>query len=290
MHITPIGTEMPVRVILIVSVAMLLVSCSRGDMPDPVPDAFVEASDAYAEGDLEGAESLLRAVLAADSMNTDAWHNLSVVLLDQGRYGEAAAAAARVLTLQPRRRGAQAVLCGALLGTGNVGGAITAGELAVSIDPSDASAFNNLGRAYLEAGRFSDATVCFNTALRRVPSDPSPHFNLACIHIVAGDPASALPLLERTLSLAPAYPGARTQLAVVYGMLDLYAEAGHEAEMALAMNPRDLMAMNCLALSRQNLGMNEQAASVYKDMLPLVTDSLSRQQLLSRMEMLSGEN
>ena len=281
---------MPVRIVLIVSVAMLLVSCSRDEMPDPISDAFLDASEAYAAGDLEGAESWLRTVLTTDSMNTDAWHNLSVVLLDQGRYGEAAAAVMRVLALQPRRRGAQAVLCGARVGMGNVGGAITAGELAISIDHSDSSACNNLGRAYLEAGRLSDAAVCFNTAIRRVPSDPSPHFNLACMHIVAGEPASALPLLQRTVSLAPAYPGARTQLAVVYGMLDLYEEAGHEAEMALAMNPRDLMAMNCLALSRQNLGMNEQAASVYKDMLPLVTDSLSRQQLLSRMEMLSGEN
>jgi superkiller protein 3 len=282
--------EMPVRVFIIVSVGIMLLSCSRGEMPDPVADAFLQASDSYKAGDLEGAESLLRSVLASDSMNIDAWHNLSVVLLDQGRYGEAAAAVGRVLTLNPRRRGAQAVLCGALVGMGNVGGAITAGELAVSMDPSDASAFNNLGRAYLEAGRIQDATVCFNTAIRRVPSDPSPHFNLACIHIVAGQPASALPLLQRTVSLAPAYPGARTQLAVAYGMLELYEEAGHEAEMALAMNPRDLMAMNCLALSRQNLGMNEQAVSVYKDMLPLVADSLSREQLLARMEVLSGEN
>lgn len=287
MHITPIGMEMPVRIILIVSTAMLLVACSRGEMPDPVAEAFLKASDAYAGGDLEGAESWLRTVLENDSMNTDAWHNLSVVLLEQGRYGEAAAAIGRVLALQPRRRGAQAILCGALVGMGNVGGAITAGEYAVSTDPSDASAFNNLGRAYLEAGRLPDAAVCFNTAIRRAPSDPSPNFNLACMHIVAGAPAAALPLLQRTVSLAPAYPGARTQLAVVYGMLDLYEEAGYEAEMALAMNPRDLMAMNCLALSRQHLGMNDQAASVYKDMLPLVTDSLSREQLVSRMEMLS---
>ncbi len=275
------------RATLVVLLAMLLFACSRGEMPDPVSEAFLEASDAYAGGDLEGAEAWLRTVLATDSMNTDAWHNLSVVLLDQGRYGEAAAAAERVLTLQPRRRGTQALLCGALVGMGNVGGAISAGENAVSTDPSDASAFNNLGRAYLEAGRLQDAAACFTTAIRRAPSDPSPHFNLACMHIVAGEPAAALPLLQRTVSLAPAYPGARTQLAVVYGMLELYEQAGYEAEMALAMNPRDLMAMNCLALSRQRLGMNDQAALVYKDMLPLVTDSLSREQLVSRMEMLS---
>lgn len=275
------------RVVLFVSLAMLIVACSRDEMPDPLSEAFAKASDAYAEGDLEGAESWLRTVLATDSLNTDAWHNLSVVLLEQGRYGEAAAAVGRVLLLQPRRRGAQALLCGALVGMGNVGGAISAGELAVSTDPSDASAFNNLGRAYLEAGRLPDAAACFTTAIRRAPSDPSPHFNLACMHIVAGEPEAALPLLQHTVSLAPAYPGARTQLAVVYGMLDLYEEAGYEAEMALAMNPRDLMAMNCLALSRQNLGLFDQAALVYKDMLPLVTDSISREQLLSRMEMLS---
>ncbi|MFO7627528.1 MAG: tetratricopeptide repeat protein [Candidatus Fermentibacteraceae bacterium] len=278
------------RIITVVSAAILLLACSRGEMPDPVEDAFLKAADSYAGGDLEGAESWLRTVLAIDSMNTDAWHNLSVVLLEQGRYGEAAAAVGRVLALQPGRSGAQAVLCGALVGMGNVVGAITAGELAVSTDPSDASAFNNLGRAYLEAGRLPDAAACFTTAIRRAPSDPSPHFNLACMHILAGDPASALPLLQWTVSLSPAYPGARTQLAVVYGMLDQYGEAGYEAEMALAMNPGDLMAMNCLALSRQHLGMNDQAVSVYKDMLPLVTDSLSREQLLSRMEMLSGEN
>jgi len=282
--------EMPVRIIQVVTAAIMLVACSRGEMADPVEDAFLKAADAYSRGDLEGSESWLRSVLTADSANTDAWHNLSVVLLEQGRYGEAAAAAGRVLELQPRRRGTRALLCGALLGMGNVGGAITAGELAVSTDPSDASAFNNLGRAYLEAGRLPDAAGCFITAMRRAPSDPSPHFNLACMHIMAGEPELALPLLQQTVSLAPAYPGARTQLAVVYGMLESYEEAGYEAGMALAMNPRDLMAMNCLALSRQNLGMNDQAVSIYKEMLPLVADSLSREELLSRMEMLAGES
>lgn len=278
------------RTVLILSMTMLFMACSRGGMSDPVAEAFLKASDAYAGGDLEGAEAWLRTVLLNDSLNADAWHNLSVVLLDQGRYGEAAAAVGRALSLEPRRRGAQALLCGALVGMGNVGGAITAGEIAVSTDPSDPSAFNNLGRAYLEAGRMRDAATCFTTAIRRAPSDPSPHFNLACMHIVAGEPEAALPLLQRTVSIAPAYPGARTQLAVVYGMLDRYQEAEYEAGMALAMNPRDLMAMNCLALARQNLGMSDQAITVYKDMLPLVTDSLSREQLLFRMEMLAGED
>lgn len=252
-------------------------------------EAFGNAAQAYSQGDLEGSESWLRTVLAADSLNSDAWHNLSVVLLEQGRYGEAAAAVGRLLDIEPERRGARALLCGALVGMGNIGGAIEAGELAVSADPTDASAFNNLGRAYLEAGRPADAASSFITAIRRAPGDPSPHFNLACMHIVAGEPASALPLLQRTVSLDPDYPGARTQLAVVHGMLGSYGEAGHEAEMALAANPRDLMAMNCLALSRQNLGLCDQALELYKDMLPLVTDSLSRAEILLRIEVLEND-
>lgn len=281
--------EIHVRVVL-VALAAVFLACSRSGMPDPVEDAFLRAADAYSQGDLPAAESWLRTVLAADSLNADAWHNLSVVLLEQGRYGEAAASVGRLLVLDPDRRGARALLCGALVGMGNMDAAIAEGELAVSADPTDASAFNNLGRAYLEAGRPADAAASFITAIRRAPEDPSPHFNLACMHIVAGEPSAALPLLLRTVSLDPAYPGARTQLAVVHGMLGAFEEAGYHAGMALAVNPRDLMAMNCLALSRQNLGMYEQALEVYKDMLPLVTDSAERVQLLSRMEALEGGN
>ena len=277
------ASEVMVKRILVLGAAVLLAACSGEESPDPVEAAFAEASEAYARGDLAGSESSLRGILVADSLNPDAWHNLGVVLLEQGRYDESVSAIERALELDPGRPGMYALLCGAQVGCGEIREALASGERAVSSDPSDATAFNNLGRAYMEAGMYSDAAACFTTAIRRTPSNPAPHYNLACLYVMAGDPGSALPLLEEAIALSPAYPGARTQLAVVHGMLGHFEEAGHEAQMALAQNPLDLMAMNCLALSLQSRGMHEQAVEVYKDMLPLVTDSTGRALLLVRM-------
>lgn len=263
--------------------ALLIVSCSGNEAPDPAEEAFSRASEAYVRGDLAEAEAGLLQVISHDSLNPNAWHNLGVVLMDRGRYAEAVSAFERTITLEPSRPGAHAALCGALVGADRIQEAISTGELAVSGNPSDATAFNNLGRAYLEAGLHQDAAWCFESAIRRAPSNPSAYFNLGCMHVMAGDPETALELLLETVSLSPGYPGARSQLAAAYGMLGRFNESEHQARMALAARGNDMLAMNCLALALQGLGMNSEAMEVYKEMLPLVSDPSARTQLLERM-------
>ncbi len=264
---------------------ILMLSCSGNEVPsDPGEEAFARASQAYVSGDLAGAESCLLQVIRLDSLNPNAWHNLGVVLMEQGRYSEAVAALEMTILLEPGRPGARAVLCGALVGADRIEEAVAAGELAVSGDPSDATAFNNLGRAYLEAGLLQDAAWCFESAIRRAPSNPSGYFNLGCMHVMAGDPEPAIELLLETVSLSPAYPGARAQLAAAYGMLGSYAESEQQARMALAAREGDLMAMNCLAMALQGSGRESEAMEVYKAMLSMVPDPSARALIRSRME------
>lgn len=262
---------------------LLAASCGSGPRDTAPEEFFAMASRAYRRGEMERAEECLRRVIILDSLNPSGWSNLGVVLLETGRYPEAVEALEQALELDPGRARTMGALCGALVGMEDPEAAIRWGEAAVAADPGDAAALNNLGRAYLETERVREAAAAFETAIRRDPSMASPRFNLAVIHVMAGNPEPALPLLLETVSLCPGYPRARTQLAVVYGMLGSLEESELHAGIALAEDPADLAAMNCLALSLQGRGLREEALEVYKTMLPMVQDSAAREALLSRM-------
>jgi|SRR5215471_7515951 len=64
-------------------------------------DLYDRAVDCVAEGDLEGAVAAYQQAIEVDPDFADAWEGLSMALADLGRFGEAIAAAERVVALVP---------------------------------------------------------------------------------------------------------------------------------------------------------------------------------------------
>jgi O-antigen biosynthesis protein len=64
-------------------------------------ELYDRAVDCVATGDLEAAVLAYRQALEIDSGFADGWEGLSMALADLGRFGEAIAAAERVVALMP---------------------------------------------------------------------------------------------------------------------------------------------------------------------------------------------
>lgn len=77
-------------------------SAALARWPDSLPARFGLGNMRYALGDLTGAEAAFRRLLQDHPDYAPAWNNLAQVLADQGRFGEAEAAARRALGLDDK--------------------------------------------------------------------------------------------------------------------------------------------------------------------------------------------
>ncbi|NEX93782.1 tetratricopeptide repeat protein [Caulobacter sp. 17J65-9] len=164
-------------------------------------------------------------VFDADPQDGEAGVKLSAALRAMDRYPEAAAAADRVLVMDPGNVEAMLELGRSHIGRGQGFYAIDPLKKAQAAAPKDWRAPSLLGVAYEQVSRHDDAVAAWNTALKLSPDNPAVLTNLALSYAAAGDAAQA----ETLLRTAVARPGAtlqtRQNLALVLGLQGKTAEA-----------------------------------------------------------------
>jgi tetratricopeptide (TPR) repeat protein len=103
------------------------------------------------------AEGELKAALAANQYDEQAWRTLGEVMADQGDYAAAKQDYARALSLQPRDSDAETDLAKAMISMHQNREAIPILEQAVKDDPTNLVAHYRLSVLYRQAGRADDA-------------------------------------------------------------------------------------------------------------------------------------
>ena len=150
--------------------------------------AFNQGSHALASGDWAEAERTLRQTVEDDPRLVEAWNNLGIALLRQGKIDAARTAFDRAISLDPAYP--SALQNAGLLRLGEDGKAVEAAELlrrAVVADPDTAAPRVNLAIALARAGRVVEARAVLFAARRRFPQDPDVLYHLGTASERAGD-------------------------------------------------------------------------------------------------------
>jgi choline-sulfatase len=204
-------------------------------LPDPkdkiaLYSALKEALLEKQRGNRDGAIQLLRAAVAEDPHMVEGFSQLGSVLLDAGRFDEAAAAFRRALALDPEHRGATF----------------------------------NLALAYKSAGRTGDAETGFERARALDPRDGKPRWQLADIWMQRREFDRARTLLEESLGMRVDRPVFLLKLGECLIELDRLDDAERRVREALAIRPHQPRASYALGLILERRGRTDEARRAYE--------------------------
>jgi predicted TPR repeat methyltransferase len=139
------------------------------EQPPPAPAALqamlLEAIALRRQNDFAGAESRLRAVLAADPRNYDALHLLGMLAYDAGDGTAAVASIAAAIAVDGSQAAAHYNLGNALRLLGREAEAVASYERALALKPDHARAHNNRANALWELKRTTEAVDSYSRAV-----------------------------------------------------------------------------------------------------------------------------
>jgi Flp pilus assembly protein TadD len=176
------------------------------------------------------AEPFYHKALALEPDFKEAWMNLGLAVLSQGRPDEA---------LSCQRR-------------------------ALRLDPDDADAHNNLGMVHYAQGHIAEAESCFRTALRLRPDHANATLNLGSVRQIMNDVEQADALFRRAIALGAEPAPARANLALALMEQLRPEEAEQCCREALALRPDYKEASANLALALLSMGRLEEGWREYE--------------------------
>ena len=125
-----------------------------------------QAIEAFQNGNMPGAESILKRLLQVDSKNIPALHVLGLIRASQDNHVEAVKFLKKAASLEPGDPSLQYNLAKALSNTGNEKEALIFHQRAVKLMPQNPEAWLNYGKSLLALNRNEDAVNTFNKALQ----------------------------------------------------------------------------------------------------------------------------
>ena len=157
----------------------------------------------YKRGDLQGAESALRAALSRDSNLASARNYLGNIFLQQNRLDAAVQEYGEAIRLNPNLAYAYYNLGLALHKQGQNEAAITAYRQALVIKPTMANAKYNLGLALYQQGQNEEAIAAYQQSINLDRNNANAYFNLGMALQEQGDTAKAVIAYREALELNP---------------------------------------------------------------------------------------
>lgn len=153
-------------------------------------DLFERSLELLQRGDLRGAVSVLRALVAVEPNNTVAHYNLGMALSDLGSFDDAQLHLLKVVHREPENVNALVALGVALYRAGNASGAKRRLEQALALDPNNGYAHRNLAAILGNLGERQPAIDHLREAYRLMPNDQASVFGLAhALHEFGGEDA-----------------------------------------------------------------------------------------------------
>jgi Flp pilus assembly protein TadD len=154
----------------------------------------------------------------------DALAKAALSFCEQGRYGEAEAAAGEAASLAPRNGYMQCNLGAVLHAAGKFTEAEAAYSEAIRLDPDFGLAHRGLGKVLLDAGRLPEALIAYGEVVRLDPDDAQSQYILAIVLRQIGRDAEAEAAYRQTIRLDPKNVDAHADLG------DILRKAGRNTE------------------------------------------------------------
>jgi protein O-GlcNAc transferase len=258
-------------------------STSQPSETGTLEQVFVQAGSLHAQGRLDQAEGLYKAILEVDQDHLGSLHNLAILCFQRGRYNDAVALTRGVLRLRPDLAVAHNTLGVALRRLGRLeeaeaccrqalrlepeyaeahntlGDVLTASQRlseaeaccreALRLQPAYAEAYNNLGTVLTARVRLEEAEICIREALRLKPGNAAAFNNLGAVLVALGRPEEAEVYCREAVRLAPGYAEAHANLGTVLVALGRPKDAEICCREAVRLRPGNAEAYHNLGIA-----------------------------------------
>ena len=161
----------------------MLVACNEEQPSPPRANQTLAESNPLAE---------VKAEVAKDPKNADAWYHLADLYERSGMYSEEAEALLKVISIDPAREAAYVKLGTAYNRLGRYPDAITQFKKAVKLKPKNPVVYNNMAFAYGRTGKTEEQISALKQAISLRPSYASAHYNLGMVYLQRKDREHAL--------------------------------------------------------------------------------------------------
>lgn len=200
----------------------------------------------WAHADLKDAGEQWERALAEQPSSTYLLDNMGLLRIRQKRFEEAVVFFERALALTPRDADAHTGLGEAYQKMGLKDQAERQLTEAVKLAPLDVRPLVRLGELYFDEGKYGQAEEEFKASIRALPTLRG-WFGLGLVHWVKGDRAGAERAFETARQLDPGDSRPYFMLGLLYGSENRTADAIHEYEKGLKINPDNKTALAALA-------------------------------------------
>lgn len=167
----------------------------------------------HVQGDGEAAVALIRESIAALPQASAPWNNMGNVLLQLGRFDEAAQAYRRSAELDPTDAGVHNNLGTLHRKQGDLERAEAACRRAIAIDPGFGDAWYNLSQVLIQRGRVHDGLLANSRAIALWPRQAQARDQVIRALVLLGELDQAAVLYREWLAEDPANPVVQHQLA-----------------------------------------------------------------------------
>jgi len=167
----------------------------------------------------------------------------------------------RTLAANPNAWAAHTNLGAVLSSQGRLDDAAREYQAALSLKPTDPVAHSNLGIIYTRLGRYADAIAQYHLALDTAPDDPKVWFNLGNALRAQRRNTEAIDAFSHSIDENARWTAPRYAMGVILLELGRTAEAGHQAETIVALDPAGISGHYLLARSAAAIGRFDVAAT-----------------------------
>jgi tetratricopeptide (TPR) repeat protein len=247
----------------------------RPPIRDPGADAsplLQAAIRMHRLGELDRAERLYKAVLAAQPRHFEAWHRLGLLQFQQRRNEEASRSLSAALRAAPAHAAVWSDLGVVQATMGRFEQAVACYDEAIALEPDHAGALSNKGIALVALERPRDALASYDRALAVNPEFVEALANRGGLLRELGRPAEALASLDRALAIRPDYADALNNRGNALVELGRAQEALACYDKALAANPHSANTLNNRGNALIKLGRAKEALTSYQQALALKPD------------------
>ncbi len=271
---------------------------------DPAIIATYESGDSATGGDPIGSAldpeiiQKLTALGYISQEGSNALNNSGLLLLQRGRYAEAARTfeqaiekqpgfiAARinlarahiqmddhetarrilrsVLEDDPGRAEVQNILGAMAMQEGDMEGAETHFRASLAIEPGDTDTHNSLGLLYGKMGQEERALREFEAVISADPDYAEAYNNIGLIHRKRGDPPRAIEWFRRAIAADPSFAGSYNNMGLAFQDLGQLGEARETYERGLQVEPDNAVIINNLGTVDLARGDPEAAFEVFR--------------------------
>jgi protein O-GlcNAc transferase len=206
----PSANQMQMLIRLLKSLCTARSACNPRSMPDSRNLQF--ALGLQKSGDLSGAESVLREIVARDTEDPDALHLLGNNLYLQNRFAEALVPLYQVIVAMPDSAEAYFTLATVVRAMGRLELAIHYLTKALELRPNFMAAAVSLANVLRSTGRPDDAEIWYRRAAQASPHSAEALYNLANLLHSGGKIDEAIATYRRAIDIRPEFVMAHSGL------------------------------------------------------------------------------